>query len=704
MSLLPRARTSPTTRHAYGGALPEDPLELERRRKLAEQAAASQQAAQQAAGLIAKAPAILAQLGVGGGAAAGATGAAGAATGLSAAAGPIGLALAAGSLVGGKLRQGQTDGDGFRKTGTGNQIVSTVADVIDPIGSTMKAVDNLKRDDLTGLQKIGSFVPGAGALLTADADAEAKKKALAEKSRRDAENSAQLSAAGTSRVYGGLPGGYARGGLLPPAVAKQAPVAESSGTYRNKPFAGYLSGVPTMKPRAASKSPLPKQGNTSLTESIVDMGIGEMEPFGTIKDLYDVVTAPTRADRGAATLGAVLPFVAGKNIQAILNQPEAKKGFDILNLNDRERIELYKRYGPGGLDKWEADGYQPLDQPRKFKPKPYGAPRSNAKGGLLPGKFLAGGELPGDPVARGNDAANWLQQNLVRATRAVLPLNAAMSVQDLSAGLARKYLPASSSINRTPRVPLTERDLNPAQMQAMRRAAGGSNPDTREITYGSYGRAGDSPDAGGIYGKLTNPVSQMVSTVGGAMLSPDGRRVTDSFDFGGTDAVNHQGAKRAGATFLSTLKNQGLYEGVRYAEGELGSTVDGQGIPVNINLGGAYKPKPRPQVAAPAPTAWAKGGLLPKSVIAHGALHSETNQHAGHATAGKRGIPVLDASGVKLAEVERDEWTLADFATKKLESLRNGGSVLALGRHVQRELLTNTTPSPRYAKRLLPVK
>ena len=138
---------------------------------------------------------------------------------------------------------------------------------------------------------------------------------------------------------------------------------------------------------------------------------------------------------------------------------------------------------------------------------------------------------------------------------------------------------------------------------------------------------------------------------------------------------------------------------------------NGQGIPVNINLGGVYKPAPRPKIAAPvanngwgaaasAPAKWAQGGLLPRSVIATGALHSETNQHAGHATAGKRGIPVLDAAGNKLAEVERDEWTLSDNATKTLHSLRRGGSLLALGQHVRQELLTNTTPSPRYAKRL----
>ena len=38
------------------------------------------------------------------------------------------------------------------------------------------------------------------------------------------------------------------------------------------------------------------------------------------------------------------------------------------------------------------------------------------------------------------------------------------------------------------------------------------------------------------------------------------------------------------------------------------------------------------------------GSLLAKSVIVIGALHSETNRHQGHATADKRGVPVLAAS------------------------------------------------------------
>lgn len=97
----------------------------------------------------------------------------------------------------------------------------------------------------------------------------------------------------------------------------------------------------------------------------------------------------------------------------------------------------------------------------------------------------------------------------------------------------------------------------------------------------------------------------------------------------------------------------------------------------------------------------------PRSVIAHGALHNERN-NLRHKTAGKRGIPVLAADGTKLAEVERDELTLHKGITDQIEALRqehheNGGkpaTLRRLGRLLAQEITTNTTPSPRYAKRL----
>ena len=139
------------------------------------------------------------------------------------------------------------------------------------------------------------------------------------------------------------------------------------------------------------------------------------------------------------------------------------------------------------------------------------------------------------------------------------------------------------------------------------------------------------------------------------------------------------------------------YKRLRYIAGKFGS-ADAQGPRVDINLGNLKRPRAGE---------FKRGGLLPgkaKSVIAHGALHSEVSQHHrdGHATAGKRGIPVLAADGTKLAEVERDELTLSDTATQKLEALREKGDLHAMGKHLQKELLTNTIPSPRFKKRLTP--
>ena len=113
--------------------------------------------------------------------------------------------------------------------------------------------------------------------------------------------------------------------------------------------------------------------------------------------------------------------------------------------------------------------------------------------------------------------------------------------------------------------------------------------------------------------------------------------------------------------------------------------------PIKINLGNLKRPRK---------DKFHNDGLLPNSVIVTGALHSETNGHQGHATAGKRGVPILAANGTRLAEVERDELTLHDKASARVERLRSSGGLLALGRTMQQEILTNTTASPRFAKRL----
>lgn len=494
MALLPKSRIL-----AYGGELPEDPLVTERKKKLL----AGQGLGEQVGGALQQAPGIMSALGGGGAAAAG-----GAAGGFAAAAGPVGLAIAAGSMAAGQIRAGQVDDQGFQKTGTGNKLLTGAANVLDPISSTVESYSNLGRDDLSVSQKILGFNPLLRPFVTADADEAAKKKAEEEKRKRDAENAAVQNAAGTRSVYGGLPGGFAKGGLLP--------------------------GKPSQATRQDATAP---------------------------RNMY----------------------------------------------------------------------------------------RTN----------------PSSPAAKSNEAGSF-QALAVKGLRKALPINAAMLLQDLAGN----------------KLPLTEQDLKSDELDVLRqtaRTAVPRNPKGRsnyEMSYGDYPQIG-----GSLSQNLRQPGARMATTIGGAMLQQEkdgGMRLTDKFDF------NDQSKKPF--SLARFAEQPDAYNKVRYVAGKFGSR-EGKGIPVDVKLGKLRK-----------------GGLLPKSVIATGALHSEKNQHHDHATAGKRGIPVLDAHGNKLAEVERDEWTLADHASQKLESLRNGGSLLALGRHVQQELLTNTTASPRYKKRLLPVK
>ncbi|WP_216726095.1 hypothetical protein [Hymenobacter siberiensis] len=264
MSLLPRPASPVTRRFEYGGTgpeLPEDQLALERKKKQAAEAAMAGKAIETAQTVASAAPQVLGLFGGAGGAAAAATtaataataattvGAAGAAAagagtaaagagavaagaagagglaGAASVAGPIGLALAAGNFVGGKIRTGQLDENGFRKTGTGNLVAGAVADAIDPIGNTMRAVGNLKREDLNTGEKIASFVPVVGGLMTAGSDNAAREKAIIEKRKRDGERNLEAASAGTRQAYGSLPGGYAKGGLLPRSFAEGGELA-----------------------------------------------------------------------------------------------------------------------------------------------------------------------------------------------------------------------------------------------------------------------------------------------------------------------------------------------------------------------------------------------------------------------------------------------------------------------------------------------
>jgi len=329
---------------------------------------------------------------------------------------------------------------------------------------------------------------------------------------------------------------------------------------------------------------------------------------------------------------------------------------------------------------------------------------SRAKGGLLPKPMQAmrqDATAPGSMYKGSAPAQDAPENPLVRGMRKVLPLNAAMFVQDLAGD----------------KTSLTERDLKPSELNVLRTTARQARAQQHNhVGYEDYpsifsGQRG----AEGVVALSRSPTTRMATTIGKANLAQSGNNQTqlsDTFDF--------NGAKENKWDWNRLLTRTNSYQVARYLGDQFGS-ADGKGPKVNINLGNLKRPVAGADNSAPTsapvygpasygfsqdlhqtPVKRKQGGLLPKSVIAHGALHSEKNQHAGHPTAGKRGIPVLAADGTKLAEVERDELTLTDTATQKLEKLREQGNLHGLGKHLQQELLTNTIPSPRYTKRLLP--
>lgn len=93
------------------------------------------------------------------------------------------------------------------------------------------------------------------------------------------------------------------------------------------------------------------------------------------------------------------------------------------------------------------------------------------------------------------------------------------------------------------------------------------------------------------------------------------------------------------------------------------------------------------------------GGVIgtDSNILPEGALHarlnhlSEVNSDLDDAT--KKGIPVLDAQGNQVAEIERDELVLTKSLTDKIEELMKDGSEEAMieaGKILASEIITNT--------------
>lgn len=88
-----------------------------------------------------------------------------------------------------------------------------------------------------------------------------------------------------------------------------------------------------------------------------------------------------------------------------------------------------------------------------------------------------------------------------------------------------------------------------------------------------------------------------------------------------------------------------------------------------------------------------KGGKLTTSIIAGGKLHKENNNLGD----GDKGIPVINSDGVKVVEVEKEEWIMSAEVTKQVEDMaknyklsNKSADLEGLGKFVATQLLKNT--------------
>lgn len=95
---------------------------------------------------------------------------------------------------------------------------------------------------------------------------------------------------------------------------------------------------------------------------IVNTAIGMAEPFGTIKDVYDIVNSKNRSELKSNVVGAMIPFVGSKVLTDLFNEPVFKKYYNYHNLNEDKTKKLYELYGDDFMNKWDKVGNKDIDE------------------------------------------------------------------------------------------------------------------------------------------------------------------------------------------------------------------------------------------------------------------------------------------------------------------------------------------------------
>ena len=306
-----------------------------------------------------------------------------------------------------------------------------------------------------------------------------------------------------------------------------------------------------------------------------------------------------------ASLGSIVPGV-GTAIGAVggaviggglaLLQAEKKK---------KEEAEAKRKYGENVKAQQAMTDQQTM---RNYASQGVTSAGSYAYGGYLQ-QYADGGTL--------DEFGNLINKGVTKATRAVLPINAAMLAQDVTGTTMKKFTGDNFLTRGTP-TPLTEKDLTPEEMAVMRKVhANATERSDRSgvptkyygAEYDDYGTKTDDIDPHDfptLGHALIDPTHRMQTTIGGASVKRtrpgEDAIITDKFDFTGP----HEQELMKNMRKENPLTNP--YAGIYGRMNNIGSTTKGSGIPVKINLGKPKKVDKGTSVSG----SYAYGGDLPE--------------------------------------------------------------------------------------------
>jgi hypothetical protein len=217
-----------------------------------------------------------------------------------------------------------------------------------------------------------------------------------------------------------------------------------------------------------------------------------------------------------------------------------------------------------------------------------------------------------------------VNEGVTRLGRTVLPLNAALYMQDLT-GQALKKATGENFLTKHAPTPVTEKDLSPQELAVLTKATQNADKEHRQspeevnpnhkykgFEYRNYPDADNHPepkDFGTLYHALTHPTARMMTAVGGGSYRKNEKgetEISDKFNFDG-DMQQELVDYFTYNPHQQTNPYAQLYKFI----GRNGSNKEDEGIPVNINLGKTEAP-PKKRKGGVLPRSFRSGGLIDK--------------------------------------------------------------------------------------------